>query len=207
MEESRPWRYDPVAFGYFAMLEAHLRRQGTRATKVSGALSLTEDLLVRSREAAEKSKAGDNSLATTLKRVAWCCYTACDALLASLTLPVPDEPADRRTAIDARRLEAMDNAIKGIQEAANIQCAEYRMDGTQDLRGSAQTYGDELKKRLRVLHALRKMLAAAKAYCEQNNKDAAMDIGDLFVVFLVEQGKTRDGLVAVAEQLVEVHGG
>ena len=66
-------KYDPVAFHYFAALEAHLRSKNVGR--------LHEDLLVKSRKLSKRSRDGDNSGLTTFKRASWCCYVAFDMLL------------------------------------------------------------------------------------------------------------------------------
>ena len=203
MPDPRPWKYDPVAFGYFAQLEAHLRRN--TLGEATSALRLIEDLLVRSRAAAEKSKNGDNSDATIIKRISWCCYLACDEMLFSLNLIKEQQPLEGRKNVGVKQLAVMNDAIKHLEQAVHVDCAEYKMGDLKQQMGSGQSWGDTLKKRLREIAAIRRMLTWAKKYCEQEDKEYAMAVGEELLLFCAAHGETRDKLVERAEQLVEVH--
>jgi hypothetical protein len=191
-------RHDPVAFGCVAALEAKLRLRYSS--------NLAQDLRERVHAAAEKSAAGDQSAATTLRRVSWCCYFTCDDVLGSIELPnSAGRILDRRN-VDSRQLQAMSSAIFAIEEAVNVDIAEHRMVQDPDTLGLGKFWQESLHRRRSALKSLRNLLAEARVFCEKNTPDAAAEVGHLFVEVLVDQKKTGDEMVQAAEQLVEVTG-
>lgn len=195
-----PQRYDPLAFHYFTRLEAHLRRSDP--SQAVRELHLVEDLLVRSRAAAQHSQSADNSEAITKKRVTWCVYRAAALFLTYFGMQAH---ATTQRELTFSWLDAVDGALRVIAENTHVEAAEHAMgdSGDNKMRSTGQIWLGQLKQRTRELALLQEMTGYARLYL-QGTPAAAGSVGGTFFDFLVVHGETRDALVTWTEELVRV---
>ena len=192
-------KYDPVAFHYFAALEAHLRSKNVGR--------LHEDLLVKSRKLSKRSRDGDNSGLTTFKRASWCCYVAFDMLLEELQVPVSTVHHDRRPLLTTKKLAELKEVLGTVDEALNIELAEHDMDDPVILRGSTQVHGETLRRRKNELEQLHAMVEQLCHSLFDQSPQHAGGVGSAFFRFLVCHNKSHDDLVRYAERLERVQDG
>jgi nucleoid-associated protein YgaU len=192
-----PWKYDPVAYFFIDGVGDLLRKSGHEGVNL--------DLLERLKKVDAKSKEQDNSLATTDRRISWCCYVAADMVLEMLEHPKPPVPPALRPPLTMVSLTAMEKVFEDIDHVADIDTAEYLMVDDEQKRKAAQLWAEKTKKLKAMALQAQRLVFVAKEYKDWRGSDDAAAVGDAFVTFLVKAERPRDDMVGIAECLVEIH--
>jgi hypothetical protein len=188
--------FDPFAFYFFLELEAHLRRENFGC--------MNEDLLERSRVAAENARFVDNSWETTIKRHLWACREALALLLAGLRVEVGVQKDDQ--ALTPEKLDEIARALHALHDSVGVDITERTVETPRD---ATQISDIATVARNKMLFELIGVVTQT-AILVRGEDAAAVEhakhiVADQFYQFLFLAGASKDRLVEYAEKMVEVH--
>ena len=199
------WKFDPCAYFYIGEVDTFLRAPGRAGVAL--------DLFDRLQSVLAKTKEGDNSQETTKRRISWCCHVVGDMLIEQMEAPPVPTPPELRPVMTETMLNAMDRAFEDVEQAANVNKAEYQMVDDEARRNAQQLWEAKVDKLKRLLVPAKRVLLCGRYYFNNlvpgtfhgGAQEAAAEVGDAFFDFLTVLDKSRDDLVKIAESLVEVH--
>jgi hypothetical protein len=192
-----PFKYDPTAYFYIEAVEAYLNRPGHAGVSL--------DLFDRLAAVGAKAKKEDNSIETTKRRISWCCHIISDALLEQMELAKAHlVPPPLRPQVTETTFNAMEQAFVAIEQAADVDHAEFKMGEEEAQRKAAQLWDEKVQKMKRLLLPARRLLVSAREYMRDGEWSDGATVGERLLEFLLALDKPRDDLVTIAESLVGV---